>query len=815
MDTDQSLQEARGGEGKSASILDRLSFLILLGLLFLLPIFFVPSLSVPFQFTKSILLSVATLSAFLLWLFARLREGIVSFPRLYLMPAGGLVLLVTTIAALSSGSVGVSLIGEGFETQTALGLSVLILLAFLVASLFGRERSILFAFAAFLAGASLMALFHITRLIGGPDILSFGIFNDVTSNVLGKWNEVAIFFGAVLTFALVTIEFSPGSALLNVIGRIALVVSLAFLAMVNFVTIWYVVGVIALAFVVYSVSIRRFRSSVDESGPGQVSSLRKRRIPLGALTVLIISLVFIMDAAFAPDGSSGYLGDRISSGLSVFQIEARPSWSATLAIGKEVLKEDPLFGVGPNRFLTSWLRYKPNGVNETIFWNTNFNNAVGFIPTFLVTTGGVGILALALFLALFAVSGFRVVLSAGLPDTARFLLGGSFFTALFLWVSIILYVPTATLIALTFFFTGLFVAAGVATGTVERRTALFSRSARTGFISVLCLSLLMIASISFAYTLLQRYMAGVELQRAVVASNLRGDMDAAEAAVRRGLRFAKTDALYRFLTEVNLIRLRELFASAASNPIPDTFQTKFQSLLGEAIENSRLALVVNSDNYENWLMRGRVYESVVPLGIQGAYEAARLSYDEAVARNPHSPFVHLTIARLEVAKKDTARAREYIAKALEKKRNYTEAIFLLSQIEVDDGNVQQAIRSVEAAATLAPQDPVVFFQLGLLRYNNRENRAAVEAFEKAVLLNSSYANAKYFLGLSYSRIGRSEEAIAQFRDLSVTNPNSTEVKNILANLEAGRSPFSNVRAPSDDRPERRSELPLQEEDARQ
>jgi tetratricopeptide (TPR) repeat protein len=166
-----------------------------------------------------------------------------------------------------------------------------------------------------------------------------------------------------------------------------------------------------------------------------------------------------------------------------------------------------------------------------------------------------------------------------------------------------------------------------------------------------------------------------------------------------------------------------------------------------------------------------------------------------------------------VAKGDGAKAKDFISQSLQQKKNYTDAIFLLAQVQVAEGNLKDAITSVEAATLLSPTDSGAFFQLGLLRYNVNDIQGAASAFEQAIAINPSYANAKYFLGLSYNRLGRNKEAIAQFQDLKTTNPDNKEVDLILQNLTAGKSPFTNATPPIDNKPEKRSTPPVQEKPA--
>ena len=77
-------------------------------------------------------------------------------------------------------------------------------------------------------------------------------------------------------------------------------------------------------------------------------------------------------------------------------------------------------------------------------------------------------------------------------------------------------------------------------------------------------------------------------------------------------------------------------------------------------------------------------------------------------------------------------------------------------------------------------------------------------------LSPGYANARYFLGLSYEKLGRVKDAISQFTELKITNPDNKEVSLILSNLKAGRAPFANATPPIDNKPEKRSSLPIDE-----
>jgi len=292
----------------------------------------------------------------------------------------------------------------------------------------------------------------------------------------------------------------------------------------------------------------------------------------------------------------------------------------------------------------------------------------------------------------------------------------------------------------------------------------------------------------------------------VYAFNVSGNMAEAEKQFKKAVNASETDTYYRFLSELTLIKINNLLAQNASATSIEKAQQELLQLFGEAKLYAETAKNMSPINYQNWLALGRVYEALVPLKVEGAYAEAAKAYDEAFRRNPKSPEISLVKARLEVANGSNVAARELIRQALTQKPNYTEAVFFLSQIEVAEGRPKEAISSVEASIFLSPNEPVLYFQLGFLKYNERDYKGAIEAFEQAVAINGDYANARYFLGLSYDRLGRTADAIAQFEYIERTNPGNQEVMSIIENLKAGKAPFATGGGTT------RTTLPIEEAD---
>lgn len=766
------------------SLLESIALYFIVGVMFLLPIFFIPSLSIPFSFTKSLLIFVSVLSAFFLFLISRLKQGEIALPKNSVALAAWALPAAYLISAIFSGNSGVSYLGQGFEIDTFGFITIMVLMLSLVPLLLKTKGSVFKIHIAIVLSLVILALFQGLRLIFGTDFLSFGIFTTSTANLLGKWNDLGIFFGLTTILSLITLEGLPLNKLSRLILYIILAISLLFLSVVNFFPVWITAGLFALGMFVYNFSKRKFKLGADEKENIQ-SRLREKGTMITSLIILIISIVFIIWGSTV----SGYT----SSFFNVSQIEARPSWQSTIDITKKTYDDNLLFGSGPNTFVNQWTLYKPQSINNTLFWNIDFNSGVGFVPTSFATTGILGGVAWIAFFIFFIYSGFKNLIVSAVEDRASYYLSLSLFLgSIYLWVFTIIYIPNVVIVTLAFLLTGMYIASlrhigGSSSVDTEIQ---FSSNPRLGFIAVLILTILLLVSAVSLYIVGRQYYSAVLFQKALISANVEGNLDEAQINIRKAISLGKNDRYYRLAAEINLARINVLIRDT-DQPIEER-RERFQTFLAEAISNVQNAISINGKNYQNWSMLGKVYGAVVPLGVEGAYESAKHSYDEALSLSPNNPLIFLTLARLELARdpNNIDGAKEFINKSLEKKNNYTEAIFLLSQLQIQAGNIESAIKSVEAATVLEPNNPVFFFQLGLLQSNAGDNEKAIAALERAVELNAQYSNARYFLGLSYFRVGRVSEAIGQFTIVSDLNPDNEDVKTILNNLQAGNDPFA-------------------------
>jgi tetratricopeptide (TPR) repeat protein len=507
------------------------------------------------------------------------------------------------------------------------------------------------------------------------------------------------------------------------------------------------------------------------------------------------TIVFLVMVALAVFGSS--LNTSLSNALKISNIEVRPSMTVTLDIARNTLMSRPLFGSGPNTFVTQWLSFKPDDIVSTIFWNTDFSTGIGLIPTLVVTTGLMGLISWILFIGFFVYLGFSSIFARIDDHFLRFSLLSSFFSSVFLWTMTFLYVPGVVVLVLTFFVTGLFFASVFAAGIVPISPKIFSYSPRVGFIASIVMVAAVLGFIALGYGLFRNSQSLWLYQKSFQALNA-GNLQEAEDYMGKAINTVPQDIYYRGLSEIEIYKMSAIIQQDPKKVDPVEIQKQFSAALSTGIKSGMSATNADSSNYLNWISLARVYESVSDpaLKINGAYESAATAYGEALRRNPKNPGIFVLLSRLAFTRQDMTAAQNYALQAIQLKRNYTDAYFLLAQIQVAQKDIKSAIESVTAATVIDPTNSGSFFQLGLLKFSSGDYNGAIDAFNKAINLTPNYANAQYYLGLAYEITGNHQKAIDIFTALSQTNPDSVEVANILSSLKAGKSLFgSNQQAP--------------------
>ena len=758
------MQQSRGLDKIGQTIL-KVEQYIVGALLLLVPLAFVPGLPASLGFDKALLSAVLGLIVSILVGLSALRYSKTETVLPWTFAAFWIFVVISFMSGALSGDMKDSFRGSVFESQTASFLAIMGLLMVVPLVLQKSKRMSMRALMFFGAGSALVMLYSLSRVILGGDFLQLKSFGSATITPVGSFNDLAIFSGLSIIIGLITLLQLPLKKAHQWIITAFIAVALSLLAVVNFFSLWLLVGFFALLLLVYIFS----RDTLFSDGSEPKAAISPVLI-LATIVVCITSIVFVV--------AGDYVGAKINNATGINYIEVRPSMSATLDIAKNVYSTDILLGTGPNKFADVWRLHKDPGINETLFWNTNFNAGFGFVPTIFVTTGILGGLALIIFHALYVYAGYRMLLKGNNADSFWYYFGfTTFLSALFLWIMTYLYVTGPAILLLAALFTGLsFVAYGALVPDSVKTVPLVSNR-RRGFLLMVCVIILIIVSVSGAFTMAKQYVAQSTFTKARAEATTPAEF---QQLTIEAYQQYQDDTFLLALAQTRLIELQQMLGLQEPS---EQDQQRFIEMARQAVLETEEAIKIDDSNPVGHATLADIYGVLAIAGFQDAPDRVTAKLEDAKWRDPLNPIYSMAEASLAVRLNDTGKAREKIGKALELKRNYSEALFLLSQIDVRDGKLDDAINTARQIITLEPNNPTRYYQLGVLQAAKKDLPAAIQAYEAAIQRDNNFANARYMLALAYLDSNRLQDALTQLRIVQGSNQDNEQLKTLITQLE--------------------------------
>ena len=739
----------------------------------LLPLFFIPGSLVFINTTKVFFVVLLLLVAVIFTSLGILRRGSIMLSFSPVLLSWWAVVLAAFVSAVLSPTLKSSLVGNSLEIQTV---GFLFLLGMIMTSTIifaDYKKGLVYVYGAFILGAVLLSLFQLVHIFSDASFLSLGFLQGNTATIIGGFNDLGIFVCLAIILSLITLVQLPLPTRAVSVLAVCVVIMLALLAIINFFVLWVVLSLLSLSLLMYYLTKDRY-SSADSAS---IESRKGTNLPVTGL----IAFIFIVSAVFLVGGNS--LAGYISASTGVSYVEVRPSVTATLDIMRNVYHENAFTGIGPNRFVDAWNLHKDNSINQTIFWNTTFSAGSGYVPTWFVTTGIFGVLAWFIFFVLFIYTGIKMLIQGQETDRFWYYIGTiSFVTSLFVWVMSIIYVPGPVILIVGAFSTGIVLVARRSLLPGGQRLINLLTSARTGFVLISLVMVVIISAVAVGYGAVRQFTAyntyanitkipAGDEQLATVLEYLDNANNLYPADV-----YARDRAGYQLLNINYLLTLSE--------PTADDKQ-KLQDLFAEAILDAKTAINQNRHDVRNWSTLGDIYAVLATLNYENASTSAKSAFDEARKLDPQNPYYDLQEAAIAFRTGDNIVAREKAIKALQLKQNYTDALFLISQIDIASGDIEKAIASSEVLVILDPSNPGRHYQLGVLQAANNKPTEAINSFTKAITLNPSYANALYLRAQQYLVTGEKEKAISDLRIVQNLNPDNSLVEKVINEINQG------------------------------
>lgn len=796
IETNSVKETTPGGDTGNVNKTISAAFYIFLATVFLAPLSFWTNPYIPIELIKTLVIAVGILASAIVLGIAALKEKRLSLPPRGILWVSLLVGASTLISFYSSAITWKSFIGQGFELTTASFILVLFVAA-LIAMRFAKEQSgrAVLLLVGVVSSYLILFLFHLSRAIFGAKFLSLGRLDTITTSVIGNWSNIATFSIVVALISLVGLLTLKPSPKMRVVYWIILAISSISAIAVPDQRIWLAAAVVGLGLVIYFTL-----TFAKKSSTGGLSSYIRgiAWLPLAFLLVSAIVVYFNQSVYKVIPNKLASAGELVLP------------WQMTLDVTSSAIKSYPLLGVGPNNFSKAYIAYKPTIINSTDAWGVEFGNGFSLISTVVTNQGLFGLLSWILFFVFLGLCGAKALRNLSDDPEKRFLVISTYVTAVFLWLVTIIAVPAHALLFMAFVFTGLFAGSAMASGSLSG-LVIYPQSRSYQRLFVVIIGILVLVAFIWSLVYIKRSMAMIEYANGVRILNQNGGLDKAAAYFAKAASLARSDAFWRAQAETGILQSRNLASAITAQSTSDESKAtleKIAEVLNESLSASRQAIAIDQSNYYNYLSEARVSELASEFKMENSYDNAVQAYVNAINRNPFNPSLYLSLANLQARNKKYDDALRTIGSSLQIKNNYLDAVFLLSQVYAAKGDLQNAIVAANFATELNPNNPVVLFQSGLLKYNAKDYSGSIKALEAALKAQPDYANVAYFLGLAYARVGQTEAALKIFEQLATTNPDNEEVALIVANLKAGKSIFAETKPAQ--APEKRSALPIKE-----
>ena len=743
----------------------------LVALVFLLPLFFLVGLWASVGFQKVLLaLGVLTLAVSTLGILA-LHQNQIKTVLPWSAAAFVVFFVVSIISATFSSSPSDAFRGSLVEIDTVVSTLIVLGLMLLPLSLQGSKKSAMNFVQGFFLSSLILLSYVVLRFFVGP-VLSFGSFDTVTSSPLGGFNDLAIFAGLIVLASILTLLFLPLRVGLQSILALAIMLSLVVLSVVNFLFVWIVVGLFSLIVAAYVILRDHLFVSKDFakeiSGPNWI-------LTTAVSVVCLVSALFV----FFNDGA----GQQISQMVDINFLEVQPSFGETVNVARGVYQDNFLFGTGPNQFISAWREFKNPAISNTFYWNTDFSSGSSYLSTLAVTNGALGLISFLAFQVLYFWYGTKLLLLTKKTDSFWYFLASlSFLLATFLWILMYLYVPGHSVLFLAALFTGLTFAAGGSLDPAQQKTLPLVTTRQRGFALMICVVIAISCVVGYFLTIVNQYSAHASFNKIQSSTT---DIVVVDQAAAAAYSKYPDDAFLAARAQVAVIEMNQLLTPPVST---EDFQERFRSASERGIFFSNAAILNAPEVPGHYLTLAAIFNNLAIAEVEGASGRAISSLRAAADLDPHKPLYSLIEAQMQAGRGNLGAARTAIMEALDKKSNYTEALHLLAQIDVAEGNTESAIETTLAILALEPNNPTRYYQLGILFTAVERVEDAMIAYNNALRLDPQHSNARYFRALLLIELDEVTAAIKELKIVQENNRDNELLKEIISQLEAGTIP---------------------------
>jgi hypothetical protein len=347
------------------------------GIIFLMPLFFLPWTVEYFEYNKQFLLWMMSLILLIIWLVKIIVAEKISYKKTLLDVPIGVFLLFGTIAAVLSIDTFSSWFGYyGNFSDAWIGTICLALFYFILIHFINNQKKIISYLKIFIYSSGVAILVALLSMCGlFADWMAWS-FNTIS----GSFNNLVVFNAAVSVLILGVLCFCSDTFKKYEKFIFQLILSGALIGMCLF-SLWQawvvlLVGALILLALIFLTDKKWFTI--------------KRNFLAGGLILLAVSFIYFSDINL----DNFFLGRNLPQEITLPLAEsAKISSSAFL--------DQPLFGSGPGTFAYDFSLYRPADFNSADVWQLRFDKSGSYFLEMLATKGALASLSLFVLIGIF------------------------------------------------------------------------------------------------------------------------------------------------------------------------------------------------------------------------------------------------------------------------------------------------------------------------------------------------------------------------------------------------------------------------------
>ena len=609
------------------------------------------------------------------------------------------------------------------------------------------------------------------KIPGLPQIMSFQSFNPVSGFLEG----LAVFLAAVIGLVIVMLlqKATSKKQRTKLFCYSLFVLATVLLALIDFWAAWLVLGITMLVLLLIAFWTRLFKERVN---------------------LLILPIILILISAI---GLTGFLAKaKGTTSLDFLSIplpqEIILDFQTANTITWQTLKEYPVFGSGPGTFLTNFTKFKPDEFNQSQFWNIRFDKGPSHLMEMVGTSGILSILSYLLLISIFLLITLvffgRKKLAALKGDNQHPISDSRhpilLLSLILVWLSLLIaqfvYLQNTVLAFFFWFFMALAVVVWQEVqGKYRKISFSFKQLPEVGLVINVLLLILVFALLGLFYMGGRFYWAEVKFRQPAV-DNQQLVQNLEKIVNLNGYR----ENYRRALSQIYLINAW----AEAEKPAEEQNVQLLQALAAGSIQQARLANSLSPNLVTTWENLGAIYRDSHGL-VGGTLPFALESFTKATELEPTNPFFFRERCRINLIseEKDWDETVDYCQKAIDLKPDYLDAHIQLALVYEQKGDLEEALKrlkegldklrgvSFQRGSSLAGAAAEIYFQLGRVHFNLEQFDEALNMFEQSVIVMPEYANARYALALSYQVKERFEDALTQYQIVNQLVPGNEEV----------------------------------------